>query len=160
MGSRENTKNVHFERAANMSSDLQINAFLFASYLTEVTLAVFAFLMVFEIYSVNWWIILLNAWQLVFTGGFVTYLFNNMRQSDEIRNYMVGAVLSSLLLVVGHSIVQIMIGRSDSDEISAHTHSKLFQAYSNLSSSRITIFILVSILALNAIVFRKQAKAK
>lgn len=151
-------KNVHcFPK--NMSSDLQINAFLFAAVLGELAMVAFALLMVFEIYSINWWAILLNAWQLVFVGGFLSYLFNDiLSRSEEIRNFVTASTVSSLLLVIGHSIVQISLGRSDSEEISAHSHSKLFQPYSNLSSTRITVFVLISFLALNAIFFRKVAR--
>lgn len=142
-----------------MSSDLQINALLFAAILGELTLLVFAGLMVFEIYSINWWAILLNAWQFVYVGGFLSYLFNDiLSRSEEIRNFVTASVVSSLLLLTGHSIVQISLGRSDSEEVSAHSHSKLFQPYSNLSSTRITVFVLISFLGLNAIFFRKLAR--
>lgn len=141
------------------SDAMTVNVFVVVSFLAEVAMVVFAALAVFRIYAVNWWIILLNAWQLVFTGGFLLYLFNpRLGAETKLRNYMVLAITGAAILVIMHSVWQIVAEHSGTEEISAHNGSHLFQSYLGLASTRITLFVVITAAFINALFFRAPRK--
>jgi hypothetical protein len=131
------------------------STFLVVSYLVELALVVFAGLALFRYYTVNWWIILLNAWQLVYSGGFLLYQFRPCIALEfELRNYMSTVVTASVLLVIMHSAWQIAAEHSDTEDISAHNESHLFQTYLGLAGTRIAVFVLATGGIINALFFR------
>jgi len=135
------------------SSSVARNAFLTVAYGTELALVVIASLALFSVVAAeNWWIIMLNAWQLLFTGGFLMYLFGDILQTDcDVRNFVVTVITGSLILVVLHSVWQ-------ANTEDAGLNSTAMQTYRAFAGARVALFTVSTIGIVNAVFFRTHRK--
>lgn len=119
------------------------NAFLIAVAAGGLALGVLAALAIFRaVAAENWWMIALNAWQVVF-AAFVWFMFANLAETPrKYKCFIMRVIVGSLLLVVLHSVWQAVVEHSGVEEVGERNRRDLYLSYIGLAILRLLMFVL------------------